>query len=262
MSGALTDPVRRPRPLPADEPLSAEDHRRLIGVLEAVDRAADLPEFRERLVRALQSWFGFTGVAVLHGDTLTHAIREGCGVQGGYTESFLTEYAAHWIDADPFRAEEIGELLLSRGVIRLGEVAAGADFISNFLRPNGITDKAAMVVDAGASGVLYIGMAVTDRPRVPDRDLAILQTLRRHLTPLAVDQLDRDRAHRTATTNWQLTPREWEVAALAAQGLTNRQIADRLFIGTDTVKKHLTRALAETSCTTRTQLALRFTTAA
>ncbi|MFJ4652047.1 LuxR C-terminal-related transcriptional regulator [Nocardia sp. NPDC088792] len=262
MSGALTDPVRRPRPLPADEPLSAEDHRRLIGVLESVDRAADLPEFRERLVRALQTWFGFTGVAVLHGDTLAHAIREGCGVQGGYTEQFLTEYAAHWIDADPLRSERIGGLLLSRGVIRLGEVAGGSDFIANFLRPNGITDKAAMIVDAGASGVLYVGMAVCDRDRVPDRDLAVLQALRRHLAPLAVEQLDRDRERRTATANWQLTPREWEVADLAARGLTNRQIAERLFIGVDTVKKHLTRVLAETSCATRTQLALRFTSAA
>ncbi|NUR64038.1 MAG: hypothetical protein HOV87_36075 [Catenulispora sp.] len=36
------------------------------------------------------------------------------------------------------------------------------------------------------------------------------------------------------------------------------QIAGRLFIGVDTVKKHLTRVPAATSCASRTQLAVLF----
>ncbi|MEV6770233.1 LuxR C-terminal-related transcriptional regulator [Nocardia sp. NPDC051030] len=262
MTGALTDPTRRPRPLPDGDALSPEDFRRLVGVLESVDRAADLPEFRESLVHALQSWFGFTGVAVLHGATLCDALLGGCGVQGGYSPQFTAEYEARWADSDPLRTEHAAEVIMSRGVARLAEIAPDSPFISDFLRPNGITDKATMVVDAAPSGVLFVGMAVCDTPRVPDRDIALLQALRRHLAPLVAEQLDRDRDRHAASTNWQLTPREWDVADLAAQGLTNRQIADRLFIGIDTVKKHLSRVLAETSCTSRTQLALRFATAA
>ncbi|WP_433200860.1 helix-turn-helix transcriptional regulator [Nocardia sp. CA-107356] len=258
MIDALTDPIRQPRPLPEGEPLSAEDHRRLIGVLESVDHAADLAEFRERLVRALQTWFGFVGVAVLHGNTLAETIRAGCGVQGGYTPEFMDEYTARWAESDPFRSASAADLLGSRGVVRLGEIDTDTAFVDQFLRPHGITDKAGMVVEAGSAGVLYVGVAVRDVPRVPDRDIAVLRTLRRHLAPLAIDQLTRDRAHRATRANWQLTPREWDVADLAAQGMTNRQIADRLFIGVDTVKKHLTRVLAETACTTRTQLALRY----
>ncbi|WP_307817442.1 helix-turn-helix transcriptional regulator [Nocardia acididurans] len=261
MAGALSDPIRRPRVLPTGERLSAEDYRRLVGVLETVDHASDLPEFRERLVHALRNWFGFTGVAVLHGDTLFEAIQQGCGVQGGYTPEFTAEYEARWAATDPLRTPAAAELILARGVARLVEIAPDSPFIAKFLRPNGITDKAAMVVDGGPSGVLFVGMAVTDAPRVPERDLAVLRTLRRLLAPLVVDQLDRDRDRRAATANWQLTPREWEVADLAAQGLTNRQIAERLFIGVDTVKKHLSRVLAETACTSRTQLALRFAAA-
>lgn len=59
---------------------------------------------------------------------------------------------------------------------------------------------------------------------------------------------------------WHLTPREQEVAELAAKGLTNRQIAARLFITVDTVKKHLTRVFAQTGCTSRAQLAARYGT--
>ncbi len=261
VTGALTDPTRRPRPLPEGDPLSAEDHRRLIGVLESVDRAGDLTEFRERLLLALQSWFGFTGVAVLHGDSLDDAIREGCGIQGGYTSEFLADYAARWIDADPLRGEMVADLLRNRGVIRLSEVPGATPFLTDFLRPNGINDKAAMLVDGGPAGVLYVGMAVADSLRVPERDVAVLHALRRHLAPLAADQLARDRERRDTTANWQLTPREWEVADLAARGLTNRQIAERLFIGVDTVKKHLSRVLAETACASRTQLAVRFAAA-
>ncbi|MFB7722939.1 MULTISPECIES: LuxR C-terminal-related transcriptional regulator [unclassified Nocardia] len=261
MTGALRNSSRTPRPLPQGESLSAEDHRRLIGVLESVDRAVDLPEFRERLVLALQSWFGFTGVAVLHGDTLADAVEEGCGVQGGYTPEFLAEYAERWSGRDPLRDARVAEAIGARGVSGLAEIVPDAPFLLEFLRPNGINDKAAMVVDGGPAGVLYIGMAVVDAPRVPDRDLAVLHALRRHLAPLVVEQLNRDRDRRAALSNWQLTPREWEVADLAAHGLTNRQIAERLFIGVDTVKKHLTRVLAATSCASRTQLAVRFAAA-
>ncbi|UFS93205.1 helix-turn-helix transcriptional regulator [Nocardia huaxiensis] len=261
MTGALSDPVRRPRPLPEGEPLSAEDHRRVLGVLESVDRASDLPEFRERLIHALRTWFGFTGVAVRHGSSLPEALREGCGVLGGYTPEFLTEYEERWVNSDPLRSEHTANLLTSRGVARLSDIAPDSTFLRDFLRPNGITDKAVMVVDAGPAGVVFVGMAVCDAPRVPERDLAVLHTLRRHLTPLVAAQLSRDHDRRAVGANWQLTPREWDVADLAAQGLTNRQIAERLFIGVDTVKKHLTRVLAETSCTSRTQLALRFAAA-
>ncbi len=261
VTGALTDPNRRPRPLPEGDPLSVEDHRRVIGVLESVDRAGDLTEFRGRLLLALQNWFGFTGVAVLHGNTLADAINEGCGIQGGYTAEFLAAYAARWTEVDPLRSEQVAELLRTRGVIRLSEVPGGTRFLADFLRPKGIADKAAMVMDAGPAGVLFVSMAVADALRVPERDLAVLHALRRHLAPLVTEQLARDRERRAATANWQLTPREWEVADLAARGLTNRQIAERLFIGVDTVKKHLSRVLAETSCTSRTQLAVRFAAA-
>ncbi len=43
-----------------------------------------------------------------------------------------------------------------------------------------------------------------------------------------------------------------------AQGLSNQQIAQRLFIGVGTVKKHLTQALTKTGTTSRTHLAARW----
>lgn len=53
-----------------------------------------------------------------------------------------------------------------------------------------------------------------------------------------------------------LSPRQIEVVTLLAQGLTNQQIAKRLCISVDTVKKHLTQALRVSGSENRTQLAL------
>ncbi|GAA2819433.1 hypothetical protein GCM10010452_54680 [Crossiella cryophila] len=251
----MVDVPGPPRPLPSDEPLPAEDYRRLVGVLEAVDRAPDLEAFGEALVRALQTWFGYGTVAVLHGRTLAEALRGGAGVKSGYSEAFLAEYATKWVAADPFLTPRAFQLLAERGVVTLADLLAPEhqEYVDGFLRPHGITDKLGTVVDAGAAGVLYVGAVVRGAATVPVRDVAVLRVLRRHLAPLAADQLGRSRIR-----EWRLTPREREVAGLAVRGLTNPQIGRQLFIGADTVKKHLSRVYAETGTSTRTQLALMF----
>ncbi|MDT0309483.1 helix-turn-helix transcriptional regulator [Streptomyces sp. DSM 44917] len=260
---ALVSAPAPPRRLPAGEPLPPEDYRRLFGVLEAVDRAPDLPAFRAGLLDALVEWFGYSTLAVLHGPGTEEALLEGRGVKSGYSRGFLAEYATRWIDSDPYMTPYAHRLLAERGVVTLRDLEPGYGpaqraYVENFLRPHGIADKAGMIVDAGAEGVVYVGAVVRGAPRVGARDLAVLRALRRHLAPLAAHFLARDREAEAAAGGLGLTAREREVASLAAQGLTNQQIAQRLFVGVATVKKHLTRALAKTGTTSRTHLAARW----
>ncbi|MGH3838862.1 MAG: response regulator transcription factor, partial [Pseudonocardiaceae bacterium] len=57
---------------------------------------------------------------------------------------------------------------------------------------------------------------------------------------------------------WEsLTDSELGVARLAAEGLTNRQIGDRLFISRRTVGTHLAHIFQKLGINTRTQLARR-----
>ncbi|MHB0884269.1 MAG: LuxR C-terminal-related transcriptional regulator [Bacillota bacterium] len=61
--------------------------------------------------------------------------------------------------------------------------------------------------------------------------------------------------HGDAATT-QLTPREREVLVLVARGLTNQEIADRLFISEKTVRNHISNLLRKLRLKHRTQAAV------
>ncbi|MCA9908701.1 MAG: winged helix-turn-helix transcriptional regulator, partial [Anaerolineae bacterium] len=54
-----------------------------------------------------------------------------------------------------------------------------------------------------------------------------------------------------------LTEREHEILALIAQGLSNQQIAEQLFIAVSTVKRHINNCYGKLSVTSRSQAILK-----
>lgn len=118
-----------------------------------------------------------------------------------------------------------------------GALSAGA---SGFLLKDTRTAQLHQAIRAVASGDAILTPRIT-------REL-----LRRHaFRPVASPQ---QRAARERLE--RLSPREREVAELVAQGLTNSEIAQRLVIATDSVKKNVTRILAKLDLRDRVQLVI------
>jgi DNA-binding NarL/FixJ family response regulator len=64
---------------------------------------------------------------------------------------------------------------------------------------------------------------------------------------------------RAAGPDWSLSKRELEILALICEGLSNEQIADRLFISGNTLKSHIRRAYHKIGVGSRSQAVLWFT---
>lgn len=62
-----------------------------------------------------------------------------------------------------------------------------------------------------------------------------------------------------ATPERRLSPSEAKVAELVIAGLSNKEIADRLFVSVNTVETHLRHAFKKLDVRTRVQLAMKLT---
>jgi DNA-binding CsgD family transcriptional regulator len=108
---------------------------------------------------------------------------------------------------------------------------------------------------APGEGVLRrISFTSEKRGGIADREVRILELLRPHL----VQMYRRAAARRAAPTDtYGLTPREYEIVSLVAEGMANVQIAQRLWVSPHTVRKHLENAFEKLGVSNRTAAAAR-----
>jgi DNA-binding NarL/FixJ family response regulator len=105
-------------------------------------------------------------------------------------------------------------------------------------------------IDAGVSGYLLKQVRGQDLVTAV-REVAAGRSLLDPVTTARV--LDRMRAHDEADELANLTDRERKVLELLGEGLTNRQIAEHLFLAEKTVKNYVTSVLAKLGMRRRTQ---------
>ena len=119
-------------------------------------------------------------------------------------------------------------------------------------------DEVIPAIQAGAAGYLLKDSA----PDEVDRALRAVHNGEGRLDPavaaLVMAQVARpDPAPpRPSDALHQLTPRETEVLGLLGEGLSNRALAERLFVSEKTVKTHVSSILAKLGLADRTQAAL------
>lgn len=88
---------------------------------------------------------------------------------------------------------------------------------------------------------IWLGLKLT-RPRQPTLTAQVPSTPN---TPFVPDSKKRE--------HLGITPREMDILELIAQGMSNREIAEKLFVSENTVKTHSSRVLGKLGARRRTQ---------
>ena len=141
--------------------------------------------------------------------------------------------AAHWLAELPASIQHLPPVLMLAGSTELADAAVHAGLRGILLRDATPEEIAAGLRALGA------GLVALD-PRV-------LDVLGEHLPP--------PRQPATGAPGTELSGREREVLALIAQGATNRQIGNALFMAEKTASVHVSRILAKLGVSSRTQAA-------
>jgi DNA-binding CsgD family transcriptional regulator len=180
----------------------------------------------------------------------------------GLPAQFAAEYAAGMERADPSNVQRL--VNTGASVTQFSrprpEFCEDARIFRGFLDRYGAMDIIDLLFRAEGNAVAGIGIikmqgdAAASAPQVAQAGAIqrfVEFGLQRH------ERVQAWRRPQLAARHYQLTAREWEIAALAAQGAANREIAARLHLSAHTVKSHLLRAFEKTASANRTQLAAR-----
>ena len=113
-----------------------------------------------------------------------------------------------------------------------------------------------MALAAGATGYLPLGVDMDELVRVLYTVSRGELTLHPSLLPAILQQLEAEPGKPVATTPDDLTERERDILSALSQGLTDREIAQRLFISVRTVQSHLAHIYEKLHVHSRTEAAL------
>jgi DNA-binding CsgD family transcriptional regulator/tetratricopeptide (TPR) repeat protein len=112
-------------------------------------------------------------------------------------------------------------------------------------------EEAWALADSGTEAAMRDGLAILIRLGAEP----LADRVRRSLRALGATGVPRARRRSTAAAPSGLTVREQEVLALVARGLTDRQIAERLFVSPKTAGHHVSAILAKLGVSRRTEAA-------
>jgi two-component system, NarL family, response regulator LiaR len=110
-------------------------------------------------------------------------------------------------------------------------------------------------IQAGVMGYLLPGASLADLVEAVQTVYIGQAVLPPELTSQLIEAVKRPSPPATSADKL-LTQREADIVCLAAQGLTNQEIADHLIISERTVRTHISHALLKLNLSNRTQLAL------
>ncbi|WP_326834108.1 AAA family ATPase [Amycolatopsis rhabdoformis] len=216
---------------------------------------------------------GEPDAALMHYEEARRVMRHDAGAlrSGGVAQNLVTLVEA-FDDVETARWLE-PELLVDSAVVSTGAGIICGDFGTSWLARLaavlGRHEDAVRLFETTLATNVRVGarpFVVANRLRLaevlvalgePGRARSLARQARDEARRLVMPGAVRDAAELLGrlTTAGPLTPREREIAALVADGLPNRAIAERLVVSERTVESHVRSILAKLSLTNRTEIA-------
>lgn len=236
------------------EALSDRHLRAVLSVLERCDGLDDGPSFREGLAEAVASAFGVGNMTFFHGATYSTIFDDPAPLLTGSTAALLPHYQERWRDKDIFAMPAAQRALSTNGFATVDELSRlprpQHSYVVDYLKPNGIAQASAIHLTM-ADGEALLGMF--DEAGIWDEaDVIAIRMLARQLRARSVTV---SASVTPIDVLAGLTPRQREVAALVSEGLSNAEVAERLFLSELSVKKYVSRIFEVSGCRNRSELA-------
>lgn len=244
----------------SDIALTTAEYEQVFAVLESCNSVRTVTEFRNVIVEAIPAVFPVRYASCFVGDTFESQFTDknatATNAADHRWESIRENYQEHWARHDVFNLPQARRQLQTTRVASLSELGGlpkpSAVYVHEYLHPHHMHSVNAMHLDLAEGGHALIGLFDPDADALGPKDILALRLLAKQLAILtrSLEVLPGYDLFATLTT------RQREVATLVSDGLSNAAIARQLMLTPDTVKKYVSRILAATGCSSRTQLAI------
>ncbi|MFJ6721842.1 ATP-binding protein [Streptomyces sp. NPDC091259] len=155
----------------------------------------------------------------------------------------LDEFALHVLRVTPAQQPRVVRLLAAASALREGTGSRAPQ------------DHEAVVTRAREGVLSRLGWSPYTTAWAEGRALGPVEAVREALSSPVATDTDSDAARVSGEAPRTLTPRQVQVAMLVSEGLTNRQIAERLGLSEWTVVNHVRQIMRRLGCSSRIQVA-------
>ena len=247
---------------------SSRDYQALLEIIDNVYSSPDRSTMLLATFEKLEKWIGISSAVYLPLDVERGAFHMTGSVNYHIDDAAFRSFFATYAPAHPLVLEKLHLTTVNESLrltdhvpaSRLPETEWGRDF-----QPT-IPIFYEVSANLGHQGALIASLALHRKRHEKDftgRDIAMLNVILPHfsraLRHIALQEsleMTHDRI-RSKLSGLGLTAREREVAALAIGGLSNQEIAARLFIAEMTVKDHFKNIFRKLDIRRRGELAVR-----
>ncbi|MHB8391718.1 MAG: helix-turn-helix transcriptional regulator [Acidobacteriaceae bacterium] len=246
--------------------LSGTDYRFILDTIDTAYAAPDPQSMFLAVFEKFDKWIGISSGVFLPVDSKTGEFRREGSVKLNIDDQAYSEFFTYYARRHPLVQKNVHRTTVNKShrltdyvpASDLPDTEWGRDF-----QPK-VPIFYELSANLGFQGIPTAGLALHRKKHDRDfaeREIVVLDVLLPHLSrslqnvtsPESVG-LPQDRIRRKLA-GLGLTPREEGVAALVAGGLSNRQIAGRLFISEMTVKDHLKSIFGKLGIRRRSELA-------